>query len=121
MTTKKRCSERVSYDSWGNTLPCETPATVTENGKPYCKLHAPSEVARRRAEKDAAWTEENRREAEDKRKVAAFDDLLAALMEMTTLAGQATASTSACILSASGRVAAKHRAKAAIAKAKKES
>ena len=85
--TKIYCSEEV----WGSgdfrPHRCGREATITENGKPYCKTHAPSEVARRRAVSQAVeeakwaaciWMEKNRREVENKRKLAAFDDLLAA-------------------------------------------
>ena len=89
MTPKEGCSGQVIYDNWGHSAPCSKNPTVGEGGKLYCRTHAPSCVAERRAKRkatsratmEAAWNEGGnlaRQTAEDRRKLAAFDDLLAA-------------------------------------------
>ena len=89
MTTKERCSGRVEYDAWGRKRQCTRNAVLTEGGEPYCRQHAPSLIAQRRARSDAAWAakmdadsaawaERERRRQSDARKLVAYDALLAA-------------------------------------------
>ena len=89
MTTKERCSGRAYPDAWGGTIQCANNAVLTEDGKPYCRQHAPLLVAQRKAKRDAAWAakmdaagaawaERERRRQSDGRKLAAYDALLAA-------------------------------------------
>ena len=89
MTPKEGCSGQVIYDNWGHSAPCSKNPTVGEGGKLYCRTHAPSLMAQRREKRVAAWDAKYQTEgaewakrlhksAEDRRKLEAFDDLLAA-------------------------------------------
>ena len=55
-----RCTETV-FDSsgWGHSSRCSRAAKVTEDGKGYCKQHAPSSVKARREKQSAKWDHEN--------------------------------------------------------------
>lgn len=53
MSERKRCAKRVYRGSWGSGFPCSNTATVEEDGKWWCRQHAPSFVAARRAKRDA--------------------------------------------------------------------
>jgi hypothetical protein len=66
--------------------PCEKNGSVEENGKLYCRIHAPSAVAQRRAKADErfeAKKEANRKQwdeaAEQRRRAELFNELVAAL------------------------------------------
>ena len=55
---KQRCSALV-YSAWLNHS-CFRNAIVIEDGKPWCRQHAPSLVKARREAQDAKWAEENK-------------------------------------------------------------
>ena len=73
-----RCSERV-YDSQGfGDYLCSRPVAkdkdgqpVLEGGKPYCSIHLPSVVARRRVERGAKWRQKWEGWLEERRRQAA--------------------------------------------------
>ena len=83
---EERCEERVRDSGrWPSYHSCERRWKLEEEGKRWCKQHAPStlkakgEANNARYEArcvvlDAKWA----KEAEDRRKVAAYDGLLAA-------------------------------------------
>ena len=48
MAEKERCSESIFERGWDHS--CQHKVTAHENGQPYCTIHAPSYIARKRAE-----------------------------------------------------------------------
>jgi len=54
----ERCSERVSYDSWGHTHQCENKAVVVRDGKQYCKIHDPEYIKEKEAKHTAKFNKE---------------------------------------------------------------
>ena len=81
----ERCSKRVSDKTGVFTHPCPNKATTTENGKPYCTIHAPSYIREKRnAKRDAKWAA--REEAQAKanlhaRQASLFPELVEAAKE----------------------------------------
>ena len=57
--SKERCTAMVTDHTGFHEYHCLKPASVTEDGKPWCAYHAPSKVEARRvaksAEYDAKW------------------------------------------------------------------
>lgn len=65
----KFCSESIS-DGYG-VRRCAKQSKVEVGGKPYCGIHDPIRVAKKRAERDAKWDAEwKASSAESKRRVA---------------------------------------------------
>lgn len=55
---KPKCSKSVSDSSGFFYHPCQRDMVAVEDGKPYCRQHLPSEVAKREAARKAQWEEE---------------------------------------------------------------
>ncbi len=84
----ERCAERV-WDGWHQHR-CTRKGTVQEDGKGWCKQHAPALAKAKREERDRKWQEKWDRQdkeraeakaadAEVQRRADCYDDLLAAL------------------------------------------
>ena len=88
MATPMKCA-RGLWDGWYRT-PCEgNDVKLAPNGLPYCRVHHPDAVARRRAKSNAAdekkvagWAQE----AESRRRAALYPVLLEALREALAIA-----------------------------------
>lgn len=93
-------SERCKADAWtqGYMHRCFNRATLREEGKQYCHIHAPSYVAQKRAKQKVAWDEwvalmaqgqadDERKRAENARKLAAFDGLVEACEKLLVFLG----------------------------------
>ena len=101
MTTesvKHRCETRIFTGMAFHGHLCNRPAKVERNGKHYCGTHDPVSVAEKRAKRDAEWrAEEDRQNAvaifrasiqtENERRLALFDEMLAALREAHQVIG----------------------------------
>ena len=113
-------------------FPCHLRGTITEEGKRWCRYHAPSLVAAQRAKRHAEWEQKfaakrevaiavDRQRAEDDRKLAAFPDLLAACENaVATLEIGPTSSTNFASRMFVQVKAAETALRLAIAKAKEE-
>ena len=63
MEEKKRCSKRVSDGTFRGSL-CRKPFAVTEEGRDWCKIHAPSAMKVKLEARRALWAlDEKRRDA----------------------------------------------------------
>ena len=94
---KHLCAKDV-YRGRFSSSPCARTAKVERNGKHYCGTHDPVSVAEKRAKRDAEWrAEEDRQNAvaifrasiqtENERRLALFDEMLAALREAHQVIG----------------------------------
>jgi hypothetical protein len=52
--TRVTCAGRVRHDAWHDTS-CSRAGTVEEDGKWWCKQHAPSTETRKKAEREERW------------------------------------------------------------------
>jgi len=65
---EEQCSVRIMGEEYSVRLgsPCQNPAKVIRDGKPYCGMHDPDAVKarreRRNAEADAKWASERERD-----------------------------------------------------------
>ena len=61
MEPKERCQIEVHAPGWGSFHPhqCEKKAVLTFEGKRYCKIHSPEQVAKREAKATEKWEREN--------------------------------------------------------------
>lgn len=62
-----KCSAYANHDSWGRGTPCSRHASVTRDGKPYCKQHDPVAIAERRELRDQKW--QKKYDAESKQRL----------------------------------------------------
>lgn len=51
------CCKEVWFDSW-HQRPCKKKAVTTYQGKPYCKVHDPLFIQRKREDEERKWNEE---------------------------------------------------------------
>ena len=74
-----KCSEPI-YDGFARTRACDLPVKCTEDGKPWCTMHAPSKVAERTAKKRARWDFE----AKCRQARRAIDDIESCMVHVCT-------------------------------------
>jgi hypothetical protein len=55
MAIQKRCSAGIKDNQWHRERPCNNPAKVVVDGKPYCGIHDPEKVKARRAESNRKY------------------------------------------------------------------
>lgn len=76
MIESQRCAELVySRAGWHGTPQCERTGKLFEDGKWWCRTHAPSSVAARRAEREAKWRRESDRRDAVLLRRRQYDDL----------------------------------------------
>ena len=81
----KTCSERVySGDRW-RPKQCTKPVTVERDGQSYCTIHDPERVARKNAERQAAWQERWAAQSTADRVRGAAPRMLAALKALVEI------------------------------------
>lgn len=73
MSEWKSCAQFVYRGNWARKFPCAKPASIEENGKWWCRQHAPSLVAERIEKRNAEW----RRKREAERAAASRKDAIA--------------------------------------------
>lgn len=101
---KPTCCANVPYGNWGRTKQCTFKVKVTEDGKPYCMVHAPSVATKKWEEKTARWqVEKNARQAardaktELERRADCFPEMLEALKELADAGGEAWGEDRPCV------------------------
>lgn len=79
MKPEERCAKQIYQAGSWHTYPCSRKGIIEEDGSLWCKQHAPSSVATRRAETNARWDRERDARRRQNRIEAAERGLVRAL------------------------------------------